>query len=165
MADPDLQIRGGGAVIQTLRSALDQPLYSTYIAKDNKLKILAVEGICAGPIWSEKKIDHLHQQSAILLLQAQTLGLRLIGKSGFRYWYLHFGFCHQTRNLNTDLPSSSYDQLLLPKSQTFTHSQVKGLATKHTNKQYLLLHFYKTLKKANLQINPSYAVGNEPVCP
>ena len=50
----DLQIRGGGGggeeVIQTLRSALDQPLYSTYIAKDNKLKILAVEGICAGPI-------------------------------------------------------------------------------------------------------------------
>ena len=34
---------GGGAVIQTLRSALDPPLYSTYIAKDNKLKILAVK--------------------------------------------------------------------------------------------------------------------------
>ena len=115
-------------------------------------------------IW-KKKIDHLHQQSAILLHQAQTLGVLSIGKSGFWYWYPHFGFCNRTRNLNTDLPSSSYDQLLLPKSQTFTHSQVKGLATKYTNKQYLLLHFYKTLKKANLQINPSYAVGNEPVSP
>ena len=30
-------------VIQTLKSALDPPLYRTYVAEDNKLKILAVE--------------------------------------------------------------------------------------------------------------------------
>ena len=45
-------------VIQTLKSALDPPLYRTYVAEDNKLKILAVEVLTyvqdPSAIWSEK---------------------------------------------------------------------------------------------------------------
>ena len=61
--------------------------YSTYNAKDDKFKILAVEVFThlQDPSELGKKIDHLHQQSAILLLQGQTLGLRQIGKSRFRF--------------------------------------------------------------------------------
>ena len=44
VADPDLQIRGGGGHLDPeICHGSDPPLYSTYIAKDNKLKILAVE--------------------------------------------------------------------------------------------------------------------------
>ena len=84
MADPDLQIRGGGGHPDP---EIRPGSVTVYIAKDNKLKILAVEVLTyvQDPSDLKKKIDHLYQQSAILLLQTQTLGLRSIGKSGFRF--------------------------------------------------------------------------------
>ena len=54
---------------------LDPSLYSTYNAEDNKLNILAVEVLTHlhDPSDLKKKIVHLHQQSAILLLFGEKL--------------------------------------------------------------------------------------------
>ena len=54
--------------------------YNTYNAEDNKLKIPAAEVLTHLKDPSDlKKIDHLHQQSEILLLQGRSLGLQSIG--------------------------------------------------------------------------------------
>ena len=133
-------------------------------------KILAVEVLThlQDPSDLKKKIDHLHQQSAILLLQGQTLGLCSIGKSGFRFYNPDFGFCNRTGNPKTDRPSSSYDQFHLPNSQSFTHPphpNSKAWQLRIQINNLLNCTFNKTLKRQILQINPSYAVGNAPICP
>ena len=63
--------------------------YSTYNAEDNKLKIPAFEVLTHLQDPSDlKKIHHLHQQSAILLLLGRSVGLQSIQiqimKSEFR---------------------------------------------------------------------------------
>ena len=109
--------------------------------------------------------------SKLVMLQGQTLGLCSIGKSGFRFYNPDFGFCNRTGNRKTDRPSSSYDQFHPPNSQSFTHPphpphpNSKAWQLRIQINNLLNCTFNKTLKRQILQINPSYAVGNAPICP
>ena len=68
----------------------------------------------------QKEISHLHSRNLLEITATYnltrsayqdkcslTLRVRLIGKSGFRFWNPHFGFCTQTRNPKTDLISEN----------------------------------------------------------
>ena len=147
MADPDPQIRGGGEGGQSSRP-WDLPWIRHCTA-------LTLPKIISSKSWLLKSWHMCRTHLIWKKNWSSSSAISNLASSGTNFrvaldWeiqisiYPHFGFCNWTRNLNRDLPSSSYDQLLLPKSQTFTHSQVKGLATKRTNKQYLL---HGTIKK------------------
>ena len=66
----------------------------------------------------QKKISHLHSRNLLEITATYnltevhiktsvvlTLTVRLIEKSGFRFWNPDFGFCNQTRNPKTDFIS------------------------------------------------------------
>ena len=137
--------------------------YNTYNAEDNKLKIPAVEVLTHPQDPSDlKKIDNLHQQSAISNLTSSGTISRIAINPDLDY-EIWFTIEHEIRKqISLLLLMINFISQNLKISPTPT-----PLGANHTNKQVCYnVHctVIKTLKKTNLQINPSYTVGNAPIC-
>ena len=112
-------------------------------------------------IW--KKIDHLHQQSANLTSSGTISRITIDQDLGYKNWISDFTIEHEIRKwISLLVLMINFISQNLKISPTPT-----PLGANHTNKQVCYnVHctVIKTLKKTNLQINPSYTVGNAPIC-
>ena len=138
--------------------------YNTYNAEDNKLKIPAVEVLTHPQDPSDLKKNWSSSSAISNLTSSRTISRITIDPDlDYEIWISDFTIKHEIRKrISLLLLMINFISQNLKISPTPT-----PLGANHTNKQVCYnVHctVIKTLKKTNLQINPSYTVGNAPIC-